>query len=54
MLGLCASRAYVDAHGLPETSEDLRAHTGIAFDEGDVYTGAGGFLERVLGGAHVV
>jgi DNA-binding transcriptional LysR family regulator len=54
VLGLYASRAYLEAHGLPEAPEHLRAHTGIAFDEGDVYTGAGGFLERVLGGAHVV
>ena len=54
VLGLYASRAYVEAHGAPETLEELRLHRGIAFDEADVYTGAGGFLERALGGARVV
>ncbi|MGH0033149.1 MAG: LysR family transcriptional regulator [Myxococcota bacterium] len=53
-LGLYASRAYIDEMGRPESPADLVNHRGVAFDEGDVYTGAGGFLEKALGGAHVV
>lgn len=54
VLGLYASRAYVLAHGAPRTEADLADHTAVAFDEGDVYTGAGRFLERVLGDARIV
>lgn len=54
VLGLYASRAYLEECGTPREDDDLDGHRGVAFDEGDVYTGAGGFLERVLGRAHVV
>lgn len=53
-LGLYASRAYLEEMGRPETPADLASHRGVAFDEGDVYTGAGSFLEKSLGDAHVV
>lgn len=53
-LGLYASHGYIDEMGRPESRADLDRHRGVAFDEGDVYTGAGAFLEKGLGGAHVV
>jgi DNA-binding transcriptional LysR family regulator len=54
LLGLYASHEYIEAHGVPEASDDLTSHRGVAFDEADVFTGAGGFMERVLGGARIV
>lgn len=53
-LGLYASRGYIEEMGRPETQADLARHRGVAFDEGDVYTGAGAFLEKGLGDARVV
>jgi len=53
-LGLYASRAYIEEMGRPEKQADLAEHRGVAFDEGDVYTGAGAFLEKGLGDARVV
>lgn len=53
VLGLYASRRYVEAHGAPETVEDCAHHRGVGFDEGDLYTGAGAWLERSLGAAHI-
>ncbi len=53
VLGLYASRAYLEENGEPGTLDDLAAHTGIAFDEAEMYTGAGSWVESILGDAHV-
>jgi DNA-binding transcriptional LysR family regulator len=53
-IGLYGSHDYLERRGVPRTRDDLARHCAVAFDEGDVYTGAGGFLEKALGGAHVV
>jgi DNA-binding transcriptional LysR family regulator len=52
-LGFYASRAYLERYGTPN-ADDLSGHRGVAFDEADVYTGAGGFLEKALGEADIV
>lgn len=52
-LGLYASRSYLAAHGRPGGHADLARHQAVAFDEGEVFTGAGSWLERSLGSAHV-
>jgi len=52
-LGLYASRAYLAEHGEPQTLANLGDHTAVAFDEAEVYTGAGGWLERTFGAAHI-
>jgi len=54
VLGLYASRAYLEARGTPGEQSALSDHDAVAFDEGDVYTGAGGFLERAVAPARVV
>jgi DNA-binding transcriptional LysR family regulator len=54
VIGLYGSRDYLEQRGVPRTRDDLARHRAVAFDEGDVYTGAGGFLEKALGAAHVV
>lgn len=54
VLGLYASRAYLERAGRPQTPEDLADQRGVAFDEGEVHTGAGSWLERSLGGAQIV
>lgn len=54
VLGLYGSRSYLERAGTPQSHAELAAHQGVAFDERDVYTGAGTWLERSLGGAHVV
>ena len=53
VLGLYASRAYVAYHGEPGSLAELAEHTAVAFDEAELYTGAGSWLERNLGDAHV-
>ena len=53
VLGLYASRDYLDEHGTPTEVADLAEHQGIAFDEGDLYSGSGGVLNRMLGEAHI-
>jgi DNA-binding transcriptional LysR family regulator len=53
-LGLYASRAYLEARGTPRTSGELARHDAIAFDEGDMYTGVGSWLERIVAPARVV
>jgi len=53
-LGLYASRSYVAARGRPEGSADLLHHDAVAFDEAELYTGAGSWLERSVGPARVV
>tara|TARA_R110002124_G_scaffold64985_1_gene177182 strand:+ start:71310 stop:72230 length:921 start_codon:yes stop_codon:yes gene_type:complete len=37
-LNICASRAYLEEHGSPETGEDLKSHTLIAYPEDAVVT----------------
>jgi DNA-binding transcriptional LysR family regulator len=54
VLGLYGSRAYLEEHGMPRTHADLADHCGVAFDEGDVYTGSGGVLDRLFGAARIV
>jgi DNA-binding transcriptional LysR family regulator len=54
VLGLYGSHDYLEQRGVPRTLEDLARHHAVAFDEGDLYTGAGGFVEKALGAAHVV
>ncbi len=54
VLGLYASRGYLEREGTPRSVEELREHRGVAFDEGEVYTGAGRWLESALGGAQIV
>jgi DNA-binding transcriptional LysR family regulator len=54
VLGLYGSHDYLEQWGVPRTLEDLARHHAVAFDEGDLYTGAGGFVEKALGAAHVV
>jgi DNA-binding transcriptional LysR family regulator len=53
-LGLYASRDYVEEMGEPRESADLARHRAVAFDEDEVHTGAGTWLERAVGGARVV
>jgi DNA-binding transcriptional LysR family regulator len=52
-LGLYASRGYLEECGIPRTPADLAGHRGVGFDEADLYTGAGSWLERSLGEARV-
>jgi DNA-binding transcriptional LysR family regulator len=54
VLGLYASRAYLEELGTPRTRDELAQHRGVAFDEVYVYTGAGSWLEQSLGPAQVV
>lgn len=54
VLGLFASRSYLDAHGRPRVHADLAGHRGISFDAEHVHTGAGSWLERGLGSARIV
>ncbi len=54
VLGLYASRVYVDAHGLPRNAGELADHLAVGFDEGDLYTGTGGFVDQLIGPARVV
>jgi DNA-binding transcriptional LysR family regulator len=53
VLGLYASRDYLAARGEPRAVDELAAHDAVAFDEAEVYTGAGTWLEESVGGAHV-
>jgi len=53
-LGLYGARRYLDAHGVPQSVEDLAQHTGVGFDEIEVFTAAGGWLERMIAPARVV
>ncbi len=54
VLGLYASRAYLDDCGTPRTREELRKHRGVMSDERNSYSDAGRGLERSLAGIRVV
>ncbi len=53
VLGLYASRAYIEAHGEPRTRADLAEHEGVAFDAELMYSGTGSWLERSMGPARI-
>ena len=53
-LGLYASRAYVAANGSPGSEAELADHRGVGFDEDDLYTGTGGFVDQLIEGARIV
>lgn len=53
LLGLYASRSYLEERGEPQSVADLGAHTAVSFDEAEMYTGAAGWLEQNIGDAHV-
>ena len=54
VVGLYASRSYLEVRGTPRAKEDLADHDAVGFDEGGVFTGAGGFLEHAVAPARVV
>ncbi|WP_367187566.1 LysR family transcriptional regulator, partial [Phenylobacterium sp.] len=50
-LGLYASRAYLERFGVPEDTDALAGHRSVGFDEGDLYGGTGGVVDRLSGEA---
>jgi len=54
VLGLYASRAYLDRAGRPRSLEDLRGHQCVAFDEALRHRGPGAWLEARVAASRVV